>query len=147
MSGHSLINCWIHLVWGTKERFPYFANPEMAKECKFIILDICKTNKYKLRELYINPEHVHALIKLDANDSLKQVVQKLKGISSNAINKRFFSGKFKWAEKYAAFSVSPNVADKVINYIKNQKEHHRVKSFAEEWELFFKEYEKEYGTH
>ena len=147
MSGHSLINCWIHIVWSTKERFPYFANPEMAKECAKILLEISRDNDYRIKSFYVNPEHVHIFLKLNQSCSIEEIVKKLKGLSSYTINKSWFSGKFNWERGYSAFSVSPNIADKVINYIKNQKEHHRKKSFAEEWEIFFKEYEKEYCTH
>ena len=147
MSGHSLINCWVHIVWSTKERFPYFANPEMANECSKILLEISRENNFRIKTFYVNPEHVHILLKLNQSCSLEEIVKKLKGVSSHTINKSWFSGKFKWERGYSAFSVSPNVVDKVINYIEHQKEHHRVKTFVEEWEIFLKEYEKEYGTH
>jgi len=50
------------------------------------------------------------------------------------------NNKFRWARGYGAFSVSESNVQKIVDYIKNQEEHHRVKTFTEEYELFMKKY-------
>jgi putative transposase len=52
--------------------------------------------------------------------------------------------KFHWGRGYAAFSVSESNLDKVVKYIINQKEHHKIKSFTEEYEAFIKAYGLKY---
>jgi len=76
---------------------------------------------------YFNPEHVHTLIDLPTNKSIEEVIQLFKGSSSHWI-------------MYGAFSVSHSDVDRVAAYIAGQQEHHRKKSFSEEFELFVKKY-------
>jgi hypothetical protein len=65
----------------------------------------------------------------------------IKGESSNWVNKnKLLNGKFEWQDEYIAISVSESLVEKVVDYIKNQEEHHRVKSFEEEYNLFLKKY-------
>jgi hypothetical protein len=68
-----------------------------------------------------------------------------KGASSYFINsEKLLRNKFSWGRGYGAFSVSVSNVNKVVNYIKNQDEHHKVKSFTEEYELFIKQYGVKY---
>ena len=93
---------------------------------------------------YVNSDHVHAIISLPTNYTIENVLKLLKGNSSYWINKKIGS-KFSWARGYAAFSVSESVLSKVENYIKNQEEHHKKTSFAEEYGLFLKKYNIQTG--
>jgi hypothetical protein len=71
----------------------------------------------------------------------------LKGSSSHYINQnRLISTKFYWGRGYGAFSVSASQLEVVANYIKKQEEHHRVKSFAEEYKMFIEKYGLKYGV-
>lgn len=88
---------------------------------------------------YVNPDHVHALIDLPTDKTIADTLHLLKGSSSNWINKQI-NFKFAWAKGYAAFSVSESNLKKVVDYILNQEEHHRVKSFAEEYEEFLQKH-------
>ena len=66
----------------------------------------------------------------------------LKAGSSNFINdSKWMSGKFNWQEGFGAFSYSRSHIDTVIKYILNQEEHHRKKTFKEEYIDFLKKYE------
>jgi REP element-mobilizing transposase RayT len=82
---------------------------------------------------YVNADHVHALIDLPTNLAIEEVTQLLKGSSSHWINSNdLVRGKFAWGRGYSAFSVSESKVSDVTNYIANQAEHHRVRSFSEE---------------
>jgi REP element-mobilizing transposase RayT len=95
---------------------------------------ICKIN-------YFNADHTHALIDLPTNLTIEQVIQLLKGSSSHWINQnQLVKGRFAWGRGYGAFSVSHSDVSKVANYIARQEEHHRKRSFAEEYEIFVKRY-------
>ena len=72
-------------------------------------------------------------------------MQDIKGSSPKWINKkRFIKGKFSWQEGYGAFSYRKSDLPNVIQYIKNQEEHHKKRSFVEEYEDLLKEFEIEY---
>ena len=85
-------------------------------------------------KINIQPEHIHILLGLPANKSIAQVAKELKGESSNRINdNNIIAGKFRWQRRYGAFSVSASQLEAMKRYIKNQNEHHRKKSFKEEY--------------
>jgi putative transposase len=90
---------------------------------------------------YFNADHTHALIDLPTNLTIEQVIQLLKGSSSHWINQNHLvKGRFAWGRGYGAFSVSHSDVRKVANYIARQEEHHRKRSFAEEYEIFVERY-------
>jgi REP element-mobilizing transposase RayT len=94
-------------------------------------------------------DHMHALLSLPGMMSFAKAVQLIKGGSSKWINDTFpRPKKFEWQEGYGAFSVSASQVPKTIAYINNQKEHHRKKTFQEEFlELLTKhgiEYDQRY---
>ncbi len=90
---------------------------------------------------YVNPEHVHTLIDLPTNKTIEEVAQLFKGGSSHWINEeKLLRGRFAWGRGYGAFSVSHSDVERVAAYIAGQEEHHRRKSFAEEFELFVQKY-------
>jgi REP element-mobilizing transposase RayT len=88
---------------------------------------------------YVNSDHVHAVIDLPTNMTIEDVARLLKGELSSWINNNI-DFKFNWATGYAAFSVSESKLDKVIKYILDQEEHHKNKSFAEEYDEFLRAY-------
>jgi REP element-mobilizing transposase RayT len=90
---------------------------------------------------FCNPEHAHTLIDLPTTKSIEEVVQLLKGSSSHWINEnKLLRGRFAWQRGYGAFSVSHSHVNRVAAYIANQEEHHRKKSFDDEFRLFVKKY-------
>ena len=91
------------------------------------------------------PDHVHILFGFRPSQSLSDLMQDIKGSSSKWINeKRFIKGKFSWQEGYGAFSYSKSDLPNEIQYIKNQEEHHKKRSFIEEYEDLLKEFEIDY---
>jgi len=83
--------------------------------------------------------HVHCLISLGTDQTMEKIMQLIKGESSFWINKnKLCGGRFEWQDEYFAVSVSETVVESVRNYIANQEEHHRAKSFDEEFEGFMK---------
>lgn len=69
----------------------------------------------------------------------------IKASSSKWINEqRFVKGKFQWQSAYGAFSHSRSQRDQVINYIMTQEEHHKIKSFKEEYLKMLSDFEVEH---
>ena len=86
-------------------------------------------------------DHLHCLIALQHNQTIADVARLLKGEASHWINKnRLVPGKFEWQDEYFAISVSESMVDRVRQYIRNQEEHHRVRSFREEYAEFMEKY-------
>ena len=77
-------------------------------------------------------DHVHLLLGLKATHCLADVLRELKKASSAWVHNEIGLNEFGWQEGYAAFTVSATSRQRVLDYIANQDEHHRIKSFREE---------------
>ncbi len=109
------------------------------------ITGIVQNNKHKLLAINGMPDHVHLLIGLRPSQSLSDLMQDIKGSSSKWINeKRLVRDRFSWQEGFGGFSYSKTELDNVIKYIHNQQEHHKQKSFKEEYLELLKEFDIEY---
>ena len=92
------------------------------------------------------PDHIHAFIGLRPSIAIADLVRDIKNNSSNFINdNHFVKGKFSWQEGYGTFSYSRSHIDNVYNYILNQTEHHKKKTFKQEYIELLKEFEVEYN--
>ena len=93
------------------------------------------------------PDHLHILVGMRPTQSISDLMQYIKGSSSKWINeKKFLKVKFEWQEGYGAFSYSKSQINIVIDYIKNQEQHHVNKTFKEEYIEFLKIFEVEYDV-
>jgi len=135
MSLHSYTKVWLHLIWGTHNREKSIADRELRKEFSEFFYNYSQEKKIFMKINFVNSDHVHALIDMPTNLSIEDLLHLLKGASSNWINKRI-KYKFCWAKGYSVFSVSESNLDNVVRYIRNQDEHHKLKSFAAEYEGF-----------
>lgn len=138
---HSHTKIWIHLIWATKKR-----EKVLFKESGKIIYEYLQTkateNKISFERLNIQPAHVHGLIDLPTDICLSDFIGKVKGSSSHWINQqKLFNKHFSWQRGFGAYSVSASQIERVKSYIQNQSEHHRIKSFDEEYD----EWKKQYG--
>jgi len=141
MSLHSYSKIWLHLIWETHNREKLLFT-ETAKKVSEFLFNYCIEKNIFMKINYVNPEHVHSVIDLPTNINVEDSVKLLKGSSSHYINQeRLIPGKFSWGRGYAVFSVSESQLNKIVDYIKNQKEHHRIKSFAEEYEEFLNKHQ------
>ena len=90
---------------------------------------------------YVNADHVHSIIDLPTKYSIEEVVKLLKGGSSHWINEnRIVTCKFSWGRGYGVFSVSQSNIQDTVKYINNQEEHHKKKSFMDEFKGSIKAY-------
>ena len=90
-------------------------------------------------------DHIHIFFGMRPSQSLSDLMKAVKGDSSEWINKRGFTKqKFSWQAGYGAFSYAKSQVPKVIQYIQNQEEHHRKKTFTEEYIAFLDAFEIEY---
>jgi REP element-mobilizing transposase RayT len=138
------VKVMIHSVWGTKNREPY-----LTREIKPLVIEHIKNNA-KEKKIWIDTldgyvEHLHCLFALNADMSISKALQLMKGESAFWINdNKVTRTKFEWADEYFAVSVSESMLDKVRAYIRNQEEHHRKKTFQEEYDEFIRTYNLEH---
>ncbi len=91
------------------------------------------------------PDHIHILIGMKPSCCLSDLVREVKKSSNSFVNQSgLVKGRFEWQEGYGAFSYNHSSLDNVIAYIMNQKEHHRNKSFKEEYISFLEKYKVDY---
>lgn len=91
-------------------------------------------------------DHVHVFVGLKPSMSIADLIRDIKNNSSRFINeKKFIRGKFSWQEGYGAFSYSHSQIDNVYQYILKQEEHHRKKTFKEEYLEYLQKFQVEYN--
>jgi len=140
------IKVYIHLVWCTKNREPFFS----TKDARLKVWQHIKKNSLE-KGIFIDcingySDHCHCLVSLGSNQTIEKVVQLLKGESSFWINKDAYFGeildhrKFGWQDEYFAVSVSESMIGVVRKYIKNQEEHHAKKTFQDEYNEFLSKF-------
>ena len=134
------IKVWIHLVWSTKNRYPF-----LTKEIRQTVFEHIRQNA-KTKKIYLDcvngfTDHIHCLVSLSNEQTISNLLQLIKGESSFWINKQKLSpSKFQWQEEYFAVSVSHSQVRKVREYIYDQENHHQKKIFQEEYDEFIKNY-------
>lgn len=132
------VKVWIHFVWSTKNREPLLTDDIRQRVFQHI------RENAREKEIFLDfiggyVDHVHCLISLGTNQTVEKIMQLIKGESSFWINKnKLCRGRFEWQDEYFAVSVSETLVASVRKYIANQEEHHRTKSFDEEFEGFMK---------
>ncbi len=137
----SWIRIWVHLVFSTKNREPYLMNEETRNLIFNHIGEHAKEKTIWLEEINGYKDHAHCLISLGRDQTISNVAKLIKGESSHWINKeKLIRSKFAWQDDYWAVSLSESHVESVKNYIQNQVEHHRLKSFDEEADEFMKKY-------
>ncbi len=118
---------------------------EWQEELYKYITGIVQNYHHKLLKINGMPDHVHLFFGMRPAQSLSKLMQQVKEDSSTWINNRgFLRNKFNWQEGYGAFSYSRSQVTAVCTYIENQQEHHRKKTFLEEYIQMLKAFEVEF---
>lgn len=132
---------YIHVVFAVSARACVIRS-ERKEELQKYITGIVSQRKQKLIALNCMPDHTHILIGLKPDQSVSDLVGKIKTGSTNHINKeRWIGCQFSWQEGFGAFSVSQSHLSVVIDYIRNQERHHRRKTFHDEYLEFLRRHE------
>jgi REP element-mobilizing transposase RayT len=127
------VRIWVHLVFSTKNR-----EKLIFRELREKLIDHIKSNA-KTKEIWIDSlncteDHVHVLISLGTEQSISKVAMLIKGESSYWINKnKLTRTKFEWQDEYFAISLSESLLKNVREYILNQEDHHKRKSFCDDY--------------
>ena len=96
----------------------------------------------KLLAVHCMPDHTHVLIGLKPFVALSDVVRDVKNASTNFVNRtKWVAGRFSWQEGFGAFSYGHSQLTGIINYVKDQEQHHASRTFRQEYIQFLKKYE------
>jgi len=123
----------IHCVFAVKFRNAII-QPLWEERLHKYVTGIVQKNGHKMLSINSVPDHLHLFVGLNPKQSIADMMQFVKGDSSEFINVQHFTKrKFNWQEGYGAFSNSHTQIDGVVKYILTQKEHLRKKTFREEY--------------
>jgi putative transposase len=141
---HSFISCLVHCVWSTKNREAYLS-PDLCQRLWPYLGGIAKQNKMRALAIGGANDHVHILLSLPSTLSIAKAVQLFKGNSSKWIHETFPNLRnFEWQEGYGAFSIGISRIEATEDYIRNQAEHHRGRSFREEFVTILRQHGFDY---
>ena len=140
----SLARVLVHLIFSTKSREPFLSD-DIRRELHPYMATILKGMDSSAILINSVTDHAHVLFHLSKNHALCDVIETLKKDSSKWIKTKGRAYRnFHWQSGYEAFSVSQSNVAKVVEYIENQREHHRRRTFQEEFRAFLKRYQVRY---
>jgi len=134
----------IQVVFTVQNRQCLIKN-EWKNELYKYITGIIQNHNHKVLQINGMQDHIHILFGMRPTQSLSDLMKQVKQDSSKWINtKGYINGKFSWQAGYGAFSYAKNQLPNVINYIKNQEEHHKIKTFSDEYLKLLTEFKIDY---
>jgi REP element-mobilizing transposase RayT len=137
-------NLLYHVVFSTKRREPLI-RPNLQKDLYAYLGGIIRGERGTMLAIGGMSDHVHIVMRLRPDHSLADMVKTFKAKSSKWVNQqRRIPGRFSWQTGYGAFTVSKSQLPKVLQYVKNQQQHHRGRSFKEELIELLRKHEIEY---
>ena len=132
------------IVFSTKNNLPTI-NPDNELELYKYIHGIIKNKNCKLYRINSMEDHIHIMSDLHPCTSLNDFVKDIKVASSRWMKGQGLFPDFdSWQLGYGAFTYSIHEKDFIINYIKNQKQHHKTETFYDEYKRLLQENEVQF---
>jgi len=142
--GSTLTHLVYHIVFSTKGRQNTVV-PALREALHPYIGGIIRGEKGAMLKIGGTMDHIHILSSLPPTLSVSEALRRIKGNSSKWINEGgIIKTHFEWQRGYGAFTVSESMVETISRYIENQEEHHRVKSFKEEYLLLLQQHGVKY---
>jgi len=139
----SYVKILVHCVWTTYKRIPYL-HGEIRQKVIFHITENARKNGIYIDSINGYNEHIHALISLGNNQTISEVMPRIKGESSHWINKNKLTRlKFGWQDDFWAVPIGMSHLPNLRKYISNQEQHHLAKSIKQELDLLVEKYQLE----
>jgi len=124
--------CYFHLVFAVKNRDAL--KKEWKDELEMYITGIVRNHRHKMLAIGAMPDHLHFLTGYNVNQLIPDLVEEIKTSSNSWIKgERLSKFNFEWQKGYGAFIHSRSQIDTVVKYILTQREHHKKKTFKEEY--------------
>ena len=136
---------YIHAVFAVKHRHGLI-KPAWREDLYRYITGIVQNSGHKMLAINGMADHIHVFVGLNPVQSIASLLQAVKGDSSKWINEnRLVPGRFEWQSGYGAFSYGQSQIDVVVQYILNQEEHHRKRTFLEEYTGFLRQFNVDFN--
>jgi REP element-mobilizing transposase RayT len=140
----SLSSIFVHLIFATKNREP-FITTEIEPELHAYLAAVCRECDSPALLVGGTANHVHVLCALSRKVAVADLVEEVKKRSSKWIKTKGAGlRQFQWQTGYGAFSIGRSNVDALKSYIAGQKEHHRRRTFEEEYRALLDRYGVEY---
>lgn len=134
----------IQIIFAVKGR-DQLIKEEHREELQKYIAGIITNKNQKLLAIYCMPDHTHIFMGVRPNIALSDLVRDIKTNSSSFITENNLTkSTFSWQEGYGAFSYAKSQVDAVVKYVLNQAEHHKKRTFKEEYIEFLQKFEVQY---
>jgi REP element-mobilizing transposase RayT len=141
----SLSRVYVHITFSTKNRYPFISNEIKTRLWEYIG-GICKEFECNPIQVGGCNDHIHICCLLSKKIPQIKLLENIKKASSKWMKEQGTQySKFYWQNGYGIFSVNPSEIKIVVEYIKNQDEHHKKRTFQEELIAFLKKYDIEYN--
>jgi putative transposase len=126
-----------HIVFSTKNRYPFISKDALTRLHEYLGGCIRNTDATPIRVGGV-ADHVHMLVGMKPKYAVSDVIRDIKKASTSWMQETF-SPKFLWQEGYGAFTVGRRDLAAISLYIDGQEEHHRTRSFEEEYVALLEE--------
>lgn len=135
---------YLQFVFAVKHRQSLIPR-EHKEELHKYITGLVRNRNAKMLAVHCMPDHAHLFVGFNPSNNIPDFVKEIKVETNEFVEeKKWTKSKFGWQNGYGVFSYSRSQIDNVINYILNQEEHHRKKTFRDEYITFLKKFEVEY---
>ena len=130
----------VHLIFSTKDRHPVL-DPDLRPKVHAYLATVARGIGCEAYRVGGVADHVHLAIRLSRAVTIADLVQELKTASSRWVKTQSPGlTAFSWQRGYACFSVGPSDLEALRHYIDHQEEHHRTRTFQEEFRAFLRKY-------
>jgi putative transposase len=129
---HTYSQMIVHIVFCPRGRQSVITEEHRDRIEKYIS-GIINNRKQKLLAIYCMPDHIHLLVSMRPDISVSDLVRDIKANSTKFIKAEKLISQFSWQTGFGCFTYSRSQSDIVINYIRNQANHHKKKEFREEY--------------
>lgn len=143
--GNTFTQLYVHNVFAVDFRQSLIKETWEEDLYKYIT-DVVQGLKQKMIAINGVPDHIHFLIGIKPTCCISDLMREIKKCSTEFVKENKLAGfRFNWQEGFGSFSVSRTDPDRVIQYILNQKEHHKKVSFKDEYLKLLKDNEVEFN--
>jgi len=134
----------IHAIFSVQNRQSLISSDWRDDLYKYIT-GIVQNHNHKMLQINGMPDHIHVLLGFRPTQSLSELMKYVKQDSTKWVNQnKFVNGRFSWQKGYGAISHSRSQVPQVIKYIQKQREHHKKKSFRQEYLDFLEKFDVDY---
>ena len=140
----SLANILLHIIFSTKNRAPWIP-VDIEPELHPYLASICRAHRCPAHEIGGTEDHIHLVCSLARTTTVSSLLEEIRGSSSKWIKTKGqqYAG-FSWQAGYGAFSIGQSQLEAVKTYIAGQREHHRRKTFQDEFRELLAKYQVQY---